>query len=146
MTTKTLLKTLGALLLGLGLSLSVGPEWSAQAAITLPDTWRPSSLPDWQFVTESSDPNHPEKAATDTVILFVGDIASQIMVFLASAAIVFIIISGARYIFAWGKEDAMDKGKRGIFWSVIGLLMVMFSYALIQGIIQIILQIDSSTD
>ncbi len=116
----------------------------AFAAIQLPDSLRPDNLPDFD-TAEATDPNYPETAATQTVVLFVGRMISQVLLFMASIAIFFVVLGGANYILAYGKDERIEKGKRGVFWSVAGLFIILLSYAIVQGAISIILQVDSST-
>lgn len=115
---------------------------SALAVVQLNDSFRPNSLPSFDSV-EAVDPDHPETAATQTVILFVGNIISKVLLFTASIAIIFVIIAGANYIFAFGKDQRLEIGKRGLTWSIVGLVMILLSYAIVQGIISILLQVDS---
>lgn len=117
---------------------------TALAAIQIPDYLRPDNLPG-STAAEAIDEEHPETAATQTLILYVGRLVSQVLLFMGSVAIVFIIIAGGNYIFAFGKDERIERGKRGIFWSLMGLITILFSYALVQGIISILLQVDSST-
>lgn len=128
--------------LGLLSTLCFSPH-SASAAVQLPDYMRPSNLPDFNMV-EATDPDHPETAATQSLILFVGKILSQVLLFMGSVAVIFLIIAGANYILAFGKDDKIERGKRGIFWSSFGLIIILLSYAIVQGIIQILLQVDSA--
>jgi len=115
---------------------------SAFAVIQLDDALRPDSLPTIE-ASEAVDSAHPETAATRTVILFVGKIISQILLFTASATIIFLIIAGGNYIFAFGKDQRIEAGKRGLTWSLVGLIMILLSYAIVQGIISILLRVDS---
>lgn len=115
----------------------------AFAAIQVPDSLRPGNLPDWD-VAGTVDADHPETAATQTIILFVGNMVSQVLLFMATIAIVFVILAGANYIFAFGKDERIERGKRGLFWSLAGLLIILLSYSIVQGVISIILQVDSS--
>jgi hypothetical protein len=64
---------------------------------------------------------------------------------MGSVAVIFIVIAGGNYIFAFGKDERIERGKRGIFWSLMGLITILFSYAIVQGIISVLLQVDSST-
>lgn len=116
----------------------------ALAAIQLPDTLRPETLPDFD-TADVTDKDHPETAATQTVILFVGNMVSQVLLFMATIAIIFVILSGANYIFAFGKDERIERGKRGLFWSLAGLIIILLSYSVVQGVISIILQVDYST-
>lgn len=116
---------------------------STFAAIQVPDEFRPSNLPDWE-VADQTDAAHPETAATQTVILFVGNMVSQVLLFMATISIFFVILSGANYIFAFVKEERVERGKKGLFWSVAGLVVILLSYSVVQGVISLILQVDSS--
>jgi hypothetical protein len=116
---------------------------SAFAAIQLDDNLRPNNLPTFG-AEEAVDNDHPETAATQTLIMFVGNLVSQALLFVGALAIIFLIIAGMNYIFAFGKDERIEKGKRGMFWSLVGLLVVLLSYAIVQGILQIVLQVDES--
>jgi hypothetical protein len=127
--------------------------WSLGAdafALTLDDAGvpKPDNLPDFESVTgiesvEATDENNPETIATQTLILFVGNIVSKVLLFASSVAIAFLIYAGANYIFAFGKDERIERGKRGMVWSLVGLLTILLSYAIIRGIITIISQVDS---
>lgn len=116
---------------------------SAFAAIQLDDNLRPNNLPTFN-AEEAVDNDHPETAATQTLIMFVGNLVSQALLFVGALTIIFLIIAGMNYIFAFGKDERIEKGKRGMFWSLVGLLVILLSYAIVQGILQIILQVDES--
>ncbi len=115
---------------------------SAFAAIQLDDNYRPSNLPTME-VSEANDDN-PETAATNTLIMFVGNIISQALLFTGALTIIFLIVASVNYILAYGKDERIEKGKRGMFWSLVGLLVILLSYAIVQGILQIVLQVDES--
>jgi hypothetical protein len=117
---------------------------AAMAVIQLPDYLRPDNLPE-STAAEALSEDHPETAATQTLILYVGNLVSQVLLFMGSIAVIFIILAGANYILAFGKDERIERGKRGIFWSLMGLITILFSYAIVQGVISVILQVDSST-
>lgn len=116
----------------------------ALAAIQLPDELRPINLPEPIEPAEATTGKNPETAATQTLILFVGQLVSRVLLFVGALTIIFIIISATHYILAFGKQERINKGKTGLFWAVLGLLIVLVSYALVQGVIALILQVDSS--
>ncbi len=116
----------------------------AFAAIQLNDTLRPSNLPDPIEIEDALTDANPETAATQTVILFVGRLMSRVLVYAGVVAVAFLVVAGANYILAFGKDERIEKGKRGIFWAVMGLIVIMFSYALVQAVISIILKVDVS--
>lgn len=115
----------------------------ALAAIQLEDDFRPSNLPTMEVEDAVNDDN-PETAATQTLIMFVGNIISQVLLFAGALTIIFVIWAGINYILAFGKDERIEKGKRGIVWSLVGLVLILLSYAIVQGILQIILQVDES--
>jgi len=113
-------------------------------ALTLDPTIKPTNLPSYEIPdTTEIDSTHPETAATQTVILFVGNILSKVLLFVGSIAIIFLIIAGANYILAFGKDQRIESGKRGLTWSIVGLALILLSYAIVQGIISLLLQVDS---
>lgn len=117
---------------------------SALAAIQLDNNFRPSNLPTFNVVEEGTVDSNPETRATQTIILFAGNIVSKILLFAGAITIVFLIIAGGNYIFAFGKDERIEKGKLGVTWSLVGLVVILMSYAIVQGIIQIILKVDES--
>ena len=133
------------ILLSLGLlsALTVASP-AAMAYIQLPTYLQPDNLPGGT-PAEALNTDHPETAATQTLILYVGNLVSQVLLFMGSIAVIFLILAGGNYILAFGKDERIERGKRGIFWSVMGLITILFSYAIVQGVISIILQVDSST-
>ncbi|MBI4127321.1 hypothetical protein HY463_01285 [Candidatus Peregrinibacteria bacterium] len=110
---------------------------NAFAAIQLDETYKPDNLPSYQTQTGSG-----EIAATQTVALFVGKIVGQILLFLGAVTVVFIIIAGAKYIFAFGNDDRLGQAKRGMTWSIVGLILIMLSYAIVRGVIKILISTD----
>ncbi len=130
----------------------------ALAAIQLDPNLRPEGLPtfgeeseDEEETAESEDP--PEDTgdetpavytATQTLVLFIGNIVSQVLLYAGAVSIIFLIVAGANYIFAFGKDERIEKGKRGIFWAITGLFIILLSYAIVRGLISLIVQVDVS--
>ncbi|MEK7146138.1 MAG: hypothetical protein AAB802_03045 [Patescibacteria group bacterium] len=120
----------------------VGTE-SVSAVIQLDDGLRPDNLPTFE-ASDAVNEENPETAATQTIILFVGNLLSQVLLFAGAVTILFLIIAGANYIFAFGKDERIEKGKRGIFWAIVGLLIIMLSYSIVRGLVGVLLQVDES--
>lgn len=116
----------------------------ASAALQLDDTLKPQNLPGLEVQDAISDEN-PETAATQTLAIYVGGIISKVLLYSGAITVIFLIVSGSQYILAFGKDEKIEKGKRGVFWSLIGLLLIMFSYAIVQGVIQILLTLDAAS-
>lgn len=130
-----LLPALAAVLLWAMLSLD------ASAVIQLNDDYRPENLP---TITEQEavDEAYPETAATQSIIVFAGNLVSQVLLFAGAVTVIFLIVAGAKYILAFGKDERIQDGKRGIFWALSGLGIILLSYAIVQGVIGLLLQLD----
>lgn len=145
----TLKRIFLTLLLALGLSGFWHLNHDVLAVIQLDDSLRPPNLPSFSDITsqameDAQEGQAGEVTATTATILFVGNLLSQILVFVGSLTIIFLIVSGVNYILAFGKDERIERGKRGIFWSLMGLLIVLVSYAAVKGMISLLLQLDSS--
>lgn len=44
---------------------------------------------------------------------------------------IFLIISGIMYMTALGDKEGMEKAKRGLLWSVVGILVLVVSYVVV---------------
>lgn len=115
----------------------------AFAVIQLDNTLQPEGLTDL-VIEEQQEGETGEVYATRQIIMFVGGFMSRVLLFAASVAILFLIAAGGQYIFAFGKDERIEKGKRGVTWSLIGLATVLLSYAIVQGIIQILVAFDAT--
>jgi len=67
-----------------------------------------------------------EKALPGLTKVFLGIVGS--------AAVLFIIIGGMQYIGAMGNEEITKKATKTITWAVIGLLIAIASYAIVNAI------------
>ena len=54
----------------------------------------------------------------------------------AAIAIFMIILNAQNIIFAAGDSDAISKGKKGLMWGVIALLLITFAYVIVKTFIQ----------
>ena len=113
-------------------------------AIQLDGTYKPDNLPTLGASQEAASADHPETAATQTIILYVGNLVSQVLLFTGALTIVFIIIAGAKYVFAYGNDDRLGQAKRGITWSVVGLILILLSYSIVRGVIKLLISTDVS--
>lgn len=111
-------------------------------ALSLDPDLKPDNLPGVE-IQDATDETNPETAATQTLIIYVGGLVSKVLLFASSVAIGFLIFAGGNYIFAFGKDERIERGKRGMVWSIIGLLVILLSYAIVRGIITILSQVDS---
>ena len=70
---------------------------------------------------------HTEDAG-DLVIKYV----NFALPYLTLAAFVGFVVAGFFYVTAYGNEEQLQKAKKILIWSVVGLLLVIMSYAIIQ--------------
>jgi hypothetical protein len=154
---KNLKKTIVLLLTGILLSMSLA---SSVFALQLDPNLKPDNLPPIFTVDEDGgvdvdgdgiadivalDENaeNPEIYGTQTLIFIIGNIVSQVLVFAAAVSMITLIIAGINYIYAFGKDERIEKGKLGIFWSVMGLLTILFSYAIVQAVLGLLIRLDA---
>lgn len=131
-----------ALLCSVSNALTIESVW---ASIQLDEGIRPSNLPTYEMAEETTSEN-PETAATQSAIMFVGNLISQVLLFMGAVAVIFLTIAGMNYIFAFGKDERINKAKNGVFYTLFGLIIILLSYAITQGILQIVLRVDESVN
>lgn len=59
-------------------------------------------------------------------------VTSLIFAFLAAAAFIGIVYSGMMMITAGGDASKMEAGKKNLFWSIIGVVIIILSYFIIK--------------
>jgi hypothetical protein len=82
-----------------------------------------------------------KKAAGESGISTVGDIPTVILraiaiilQFTGGIAVLFILIGGFQYIIARGNDEAMEKAKKTLTGAVIGFILSLLAYTIVQGI------------
>ncbi len=128
----------------LGCSSFVFSLNTASAAIQLPTELKPNNLPEIVTQAEPTSEDHPETAATQTLILFAGKLLSRVLLFVGAIAVISMMVSASHFILGFGQDARVTKGKNGMFWAVVGLIIILTSYAIVQGVLSILLQVDSS--
>jgi hypothetical protein len=54
---------------------------------------------------------------------------------LGTAAMLFIVISGFRYVTSGGNEETIKKARSGMTWAILGLVSVVLSYLIISAVV-----------
>ncbi len=132
---RTLLPALGLLLL-----LSV----PALAAIGIDPDLRPEYAPGSRAEIANPDATPETKYGTSAVSLVIADIALVLIQISGVIAIYFIVNSGLTYVKAFGREEELGKAKKGLIWALVGLVVIISAYAIVQNIIRITLTVDES--
>lgn len=121
--------------IGIILSLNLG---IVQARLELPEELRPTHSPTIS-ISNRDDPGGEVRYGRFILQL----IAGSLLYFAGPVAILFIAIGGTSYIIAHGKQESMEKAKKTITWAIIGLTVIIFSYAIIRAVISNILAVKS---
>jgi hypothetical protein len=114
----------------------------AHAAFAIDDNLRPGDAPQGyiEVYQENSDASLNFSDASITYII--ADIAVVLIQMAGILAIFFLIMSGFNYIKAFGQEEEIQKAKKGLTWALIGLVVVIMSYAIVQNVLRITLSVD----
>lgn len=75
-----------------------------------------------------------EDSPENSTQIFVQDAILGATFFIGTVATIGMIIAGMMTVFAWADEGMYAKGKKGFLYSIIGLLLSIFSYTLIRFI------------
>ena len=77
----------------------------------------------------------PAITRSDNIRDYITTVINFALGFLGFVAVIGIIYSGSLYLFS-GVSETADKGKEGIKYTIIGLLVIMASYAIVNTVIQ----------
>jgi len=69
--------------------------------------------------------------------LFQG-VANGLATVAAAIAVLSIAINAGRLVFSFGESDALQKSKKGLLWSIGGLLVIIFAYILVKSIVALV--------
>jgi amino acid transporter len=99
------------------------------AAVQLDSNYRPD------FAANIEVGNKAESYQTGNLILQL--IASSLIYVAGPVAVLMIAVGGFRYVIAHGEQAQMEEAKKNITWAIIGLLIIILSYAIVENVIKI---------
>lgn len=67
--------------------------------------------------------------------LFLPNLAIRIISLIGIAALISIIIGGIRYVTAYGSDEALEKAKTQILYSIVGFIVAILSYTIVSIVI-----------
>lgn len=67
---------------------------------------------------------------------FIVNVTNFVLGFLGLAAVVVVIYGGILYVTAAGEQERADKGKKSVMYAMIGIVIILASYALVNTVIQ----------
>jgi type IV secretory pathway VirB2 component (pilin) len=80
------------------------------------------------------DGDNPSHWSWDQLIETIENIAEILLSLVAAIAIIFIIIGGYRYIFAFGDPETAQQAKNTITWAILGLILALMAVMIIKYI------------
>lgn len=99
------------------------------AQVELNDEYRPEYAVDIKVADK--------KKSADTGNAILQQIAGSLIYIAGPIAVLMIAIGGFRYVIAHGEQSQMDEAKKNITWAIIGLLIIIISYAIVDNVIQL---------
>jgi len=70
----------------------------------------------------------------NTAQYFIQDLFLTATFFIGTMAVIGFLISGLMMIFGWANEASYEKGKKGMKYSIIGIILVTLSYTAIRAV------------
>ena len=75
---------------------------------------------------------------SETVGQVIGSVIDLLLLFAGALAVLFIIIGGYWYIASAGNEEMSEKGKKTLINAIIGVVIIVLSYVIINAIVNTI--------
>ncbi len=114
--------------------LEMTPGQDLQAVVSLPTDLHPDYAPEINVNAKNED-QPIEAVYANAVLQF---IAGGLLYLAGPVAILVIAIAGLRYVTAHGNQNLMDGAKKTLTYAVVGLIVIIFSFAIIRAIISAI--------
>ena len=111
------------------------------ATYTVPDEYQPSNIAEpW---TESQSNYGGDDYGAYTVTLILGDMVSGVLALVGVLAVYFLVSNALKYVSSFGQQDKLDQAKKGIFWAIGGLLVIILSYTIVRFVIRVVVTVDA---
>jgi len=75
---------------------------------------------------------HPADWGWETLGQTIGNVVELALILSAGVAIIFIIVGGYQYIFAFGNPEAIEHAKNTIIWAIVGLVLALSAVLIMQ--------------
>lgn len=133
---------LSALLLALCM---MGTMLLARAAVGIDPGLRPDYAPQGYSEIYTPDAeNAGNNFSNRSITYIIADAAVVLIQISGVLAIYFLVTAGLTYVKSFGRDEEIQKAKKSIIWSIVGLLIIITSYAIVQNVIKITLSVDES--
>lgn len=121
----------------------------AARADIIPIIPKPSSLPGPSHTVQEEAASNPGGLNTARKLLgesILPKIAVTMAGFAGMTAMLFLVIGGVRFATAYGNDEAIEKAKNQIIYSLIGLIIAILAYAIVTIIINFKFEGDTTID
>ena len=117
---KTIFKILSILP---SLSILLVPVYAFAAPRSITDIFKHGIIP---------DPGEDGIYEIADIIDILGSVLQVLFTFAAVIAVIYIIIGGYHYVTAYGNPETAEKGKQTLTWAIIGLVIVILAFVIVQ--------------
>lgn len=77
----------------------------------------------------------PDCIPKDDITVLIGNTINGFLILAGTVAVLFIIIGGFQYITSAGNPDGIYKAKQTLLYAIIGLIVVILSFAIVKFVI-----------
>ncbi len=115
---------------------------TALAAYSIPGEYQPNNIAESWVEQNSEAMGDTESYGALAVTYILADLVSGLIGITGVIAVYFLVSNSLQYATSFGQQDKIDKAKKGIMWSIIGLFVIMLAYAIVRFVIKIVLTTD----
>ena len=108
---------------------------------SIPEQYRPDNTP-FALNFEKNDTSTPESP----LILILQIISGTLLYIAAPLAIISIVMAAFTIVSSAGVAEKMETGKKHLKWAILGLFLIIFSYAIVKTIISIAFESFNQTE
>ncbi len=112
----------------------VNASHSDAGGVLVPEHLKPTYAPDSYY----------KDYRIDDIWYIVGDIVKILLSITGMITVFLIAKAGFQYVTSGGKQEAIDNAKNSLKWSFIGFIAVLFSYVIVDFLIERILQLSGN--
>ncbi len=119
------------------------PLTIAHAALSIDPELHPDNAPQGYYELAGVNDDNSENFSDIAITRIIADVAVVLLQISGSLTILFIIFNAFNYVKSFGQDEQIEKAKKGLMWSILGFLVILLSYAIVQNVIKITLSVDA---
>ncbi len=112
----------------------------AEAAIGIPEEYQPENTP-LNIKTES-----PTADAATYTIFILKILSGALLYFAAPIAVILIVINALNMAKGGADSEALEQSKKGLTWTIVGLLVIILSYSIVRTVIKTTVAIGEGSE